>query len=732
MEPSPGRCEHCGAPSAARFCCSGCAHVAELRTELASPEGEAAWIDCDLQGLHCSACVSLIEATFRTQTGAKEITINPALGRAALLVVPGFDLSGFAAALAPLGYRIGSAKKAETAGTQSLLLRLGICAALAMNSMAFSFAIYFGLSAKEGALFFAFGWINFALALASLAIGGTFFLANAWRAIRARTWHIDIPLALSVILAFFGATWVFFASGQGATYFDTFTAFIALMLVGKYAPARLVERNRATLLEDDGLSSLPQTRVQSGGFQRIEAGRIAVGDLLSFAPGDLVTVEVELRDNDALCSLDWINGEPAAVSFSRGARVPAGAFNAGYSAFTGVAASTLADSALARLLNKQSTEAKADQSLAAFSRLFVIAALALGVLTFFAWSFVDVERGVWAAISVLIVACPCAIGLGTPLAREMALRRLRRAGIFVRRDGTLDRLATVDSVVFDKTGTLTELQLSEASRVSLEALEPMQRVILNALINRSNHPVARCLRSGLRPTLPLACVVREAPGVGLEATFGDEVYTLGRAAEGDSATTFSVFRDGMRQVLATILVEEALRDDAPREVERLRNAGYSLAILSGDVQARVDGIAGRLALDRTRCVGMLSAADKAAWVRAHAEEHTLLLGDGVNDVQAIDAATCSGTPAIDRPFVPARADFYYRSNGIGSVREALSASKAYVAAKRFNYGFAAIYNLVMLSVAANGTMSPLIAAIVMPVSSIAIVLCNALIVRGRA
>ncbi|MCC6808796.1 MAG: heavy metal translocating P-type ATPase [Deltaproteobacteria bacterium] len=727
------RCLHCGSPSTDTYCCAGCRQASELGGALSVEEQEpdAAWLVCDVGGLHCAACVSLIEATFRAQPGAREITINPALGKAALLVDDrAFKLDVFARALDPMGYRIGVARKPEVPESRALLMRLGICFALAGNSMVLSFAIYFGLSPADRTLFLTVGFLNFTLAIASLFVGGSYFLRNAWQAIRARAWHIDIPLALSVVLAFGGATWIFFSSGFGATYFDTFTAFIALMLLGKYAPARIVEQNRASLLEDDGISSLPQTRMRGDEREQIAASEIVAGDTLVFAPGDLVSVDAVLLDAQALCSLDWITGEPRAVGFVRGERVPAGAFNVGDSAFAARAQTALVASPLPQLLAggaRTTSEKRQARSFATFSRVFVLAVLAIALVTFGAWAFFDVERGLWAAVSVLIVACPCAIGLGTPLAREIAARRLRSSGVFVRNERAFDALAAVETIVFDKTGTLTEISVSRETAAQLEALAGLHRPVLATMVNSSNHPVARAVRSAVDDTMRAPCKVREVPGLGLEAELGDGIVYRLKSAGGRTVFTID---EGLREdVLAEIDLDEVVRSDAMSEASRLRALGFQLGILSGDRQERVDAIAARLGFEGSRCIGELKPRDKAEWLSRHGDAHTLFLGDGINDVPAFEAAACSGTPAIDRPFVPARTDFYYRAAGLWPIREAITASRAYAGAVRFNYGFALVYNVVVLSVAAAGVMSPLIAAIVMPASSLAIVLCNALMMR---
>ncbi len=728
--PEPS-CEHCAAPVATgqRFCCEGCRHAASIAdsiTQAAEPPA-AAELACDLQGLHCASCVKTIETLFARQPGARHIRINPTLGQAHLSVEAAqFRFDAFARALSTLGYRLSPRRRPSASVHRSLLIRLGVCLALAGNSMVFSFAVYFGLAANDGALYQLIGGANLVLATLSLAVGGSYFIKNALASVRARVWHVDVPLALSVVLGYAGSTWVFFAAGGGATYFDTFTAYVALMLLGKYLPARMIERNRATLLEDDALCDLPQSKLIGGAVTRSTAGRVVTGDRLLVLPGDLLSVDARLCQPDALCSLDWINGEAEPISFSEGERVPAGAFNVGPSAFLAEACDDFAASRLHAWLGGPERESSMRDAqalwLERFARWFVAGVFAVGALTFVAWLPFDPERGLWATVCVLIVACPCAIGLGSPLALEMSLRRLRNAGVFMRRHQGLEKLAEVEAIAFDKTGTLTEIAPSPESSRAVALLAADDRAALAAISAESNHPAARAVRATLEDSVARSGIVREIPGRGL--CMND--YELVRS---DTFGHVLAFRRA-GQTLATLALDERLRADAASELRRLVARGYRLAVLSGDRHERVERLTSVLPIEPARCRGEQSPEEKAAWIAARPSEKTLVLGDGINDLPAFAAAFASGTPAIDRPFVPARSDFYYRARGLWPIREALAVARAYTFAVRFNYGFALAYNAFVLSLAATGRMTPLLAAILMPASSLFIVGLNALIV-GR-
>lgn len=678
---APARCLHCQAPLAASdvaggfyFCCRGCEHASALLTRLGAQSN--AGNRESLGGVACNACVPV---------------------------------------------------DAPSEESSSLLLRLGICLGLAGNSMAFSFAVYFGLDASAGSLFRFVGYANLVLATLVLLIGGSYFLKGAWRSLRARRFDLDVPLAMSVVLAYSGAVWVFFRDALGATYFDTFSAYVALMLVGRYLPARLIERNRHLLGSEDGLAALPQQMLDASGVVRTDvAGNVKRGSSLLVLPGDLFVVASSIT-TEALVTLDWLSGEPEPVSFSVGSTVPAGAINVGTSAVQAEALSDYSASPLRVMLDTADVESHArehsERAHQRFSQVFVFGTLAWAALTFAVWSRVDVQQGWFATICVLVVACPCAIGLGAPVALELTLRRLRNAGVFLRRPEALGRLASVDSVAFDKTGTLTELTVSESSLATIGELPRSHQLALATMCARSNHPVARAVRQALPDCAEAygTTPVIELPSVGLR--MGD--YVLRRDDAAGHRLVFTLHDS----VLAMIDLGEKLRADAVAETRALAQLGVSLAVLSGDRAARVSEVTQVLGLEDERIKSELSSAQKAQWITQHPAERVLVVGDGINDLAAFGVAHASGTPAIDRPFVPARSDFYYRARGLWPVREALLAARAYARAVRFDYLFAGAYNLIVLSVASLGLMTPLIAALLMPASSLLLVSANVLLVR---
>jgi P-type Cu2+ transporter len=345
----------------------------------------------------------------------------------------------------------------------------------------------------------------------------------------------------------------------------------------------------------------------------------------------------------------------------------------------------------------------------------------------------DVARSLEIVTAILTVTCPCAFGIAVPLAYEIVQARLRRAGLLVRSPGFLDRATSVTRVVFDKTGTLTTGVLRLTGKEQLDALSGDELRAMYNLAARSTHPKSIAVRralSGRSIAFDPALEIEEEPGRGLSLKSGDRVYRLGSSAfcapsanapfsaTGDVA--FSV--DGELRASFTTMEDE--RPDARAEIEALRSNGVDVWILSGDGRDRVLDLARAVGVPEDHAVAEQTPEDKAAWLSAHDRGDTLMLGDGINDSLAIAEAHCSGTPAVDRPFLAARSDFYLVTPGLGPVRSALDASQrlAFVI-KRILRG-AIAYNVIAIALAYAGLMSPLLCAVFMPLSSLTIILAT--------
>ena len=780
---APATCKHCGAPLTTSdasdvdgFCCIGCAEVHRLIADaglaryyaLGGGEGHPVvrvaadhkWrepiaarleastglstITLDVQGVHCAACVWLIEKLFARNAGATRVIVNPAIGSVELTVEKAFDLAKFVADVEAFGYRFGPPLKGASASQSDLVWRMGVCIAIAMNTMIFGVAIYCGLS--SGPVYRLFHALDFGLSLVSVLVGGTVFFRSAWQALRQRVLHLDLPIALGIALVFASSTYTYAARGGETSYFDTLNVFIALMLVGRFLQERVLAKNRAMLLASDGAEGLYTRRVgHDGTVALVRCTELAEGDVVLAGRGDIVPVESTLiEDEPAVFSLDWISGESAPRTFEPSATVPAGAFSQGTRAVRLRTLAAFDGSTLVPLL-RTSTRRDDDVSRSTswhkrLTGLYVAGVLAIAAAAFVGWLVAtgDLGRTLDVVAAVLIVTCPCAFGIATPLAYELAQGGLRRVGLFVRTPGFLDRAAEVTRIVFDKTGTLTTGKLIVENPEAIEQLSAEDRAHLFGLAVRSSHPKSCAIASAIErlgaPRFEVADV-RELTGKGMELRVqpGGQVYRLGASAWAIAPAKVSALellrssdvlftRDG--EVLAAFRIGEQLRADAVDEVRELQRAGYEAFIVSGDSADATKAMARAVAIPEAHAYGGRSPEGKAAWVRSHDAAKTLFVGDGINDSLIAEEAYCAGTPAIDRPFMASRCDFYFVTPGLRPIREALLTARRLARVVRRNLLVALFYNLITVGLAVAGLMTPLLCAVLMPVSSLSTVLAT--------
>lgn len=780
-------CEHCGTEFSAktaedRFCCRGCEYVAELISEQgfgqfydlkqgiavapvrsrpfeehdfswlvpkvaeaeqkAEAHHEPARLDLGLEGISCVGCVWLVEKLFARHSGSIRAAANPSSGRLHLEWVPGkCDIEPFLRELCQFGY---VAAPAGAAGgdheRRRLAARLGLCGAFALNTMGFSLPVYLGMPADfEFAALFKL--IAFLSATLSMLVGGGYFMDRAWRAVRAGSLHIDLPIALGLIAAYIGSITGWVLGSERLMYFDFVSIFVFLMLAGRYLQTTAVERNRRRIIRQQPVPEVvpmadePATTVACDG--------IVPGLRFLLGPGQALPVSGVLAVGEADFSLEWIHGEADPVRFTAGARLPAGAILLSRSPAVVEAHETWVDSLLAKL-TAPATGDRGSPGLDKLLRVYLGIVLLLGVAALALWGW----RGEWltgmqAMISVFVVSCPCALGVAIPLADDMAASAMERLGVFVRTATLWPRLQRVRRVIFDKTGTLTLERPVLENPETVASLDDAAALALARMTRGSLHPVARSLLEALgnRGQKLLAAYgdgeTREFPGLGVNLSSEDGKWSLGKVGwTGEKMDTLiaetsgsELRKDGLR--IAEFRFKESLRPGAVAMLRRLERGGLSLHILSGDHPEKVRLMAEALALPADQAVGGLSPEQKAERVRALDRQDTLYLGDGANDSLAFDASLVTGTPVVDRSLLESKADFYTLGSGLAFLPGLLAASSARALAVRSAFGFAMIYNLTTVAFSMAGKMSPLLAAILMPLSSIASILIVASISRGK-
>jgi len=608
-------CRHCGAPLedtrsiASGFCCAGCAYVHRLVHEhdlagyyrlkdtLTPPADPAifeprdySWLEeaqrdaerasakpgahpeliLNIQGISCAGCVWLIERLFHQQPGGRDCNASAQYGTMRLRwTAGGFCAADFARKLQSFGYLVGP-NDPERADPESrdLVRRLGLCAAFALNVMLFTLPSYFGM---ERTFPYAglFGLLSLGFATLSFLVGGSYFIGRAWQAARAGLMHIDLPIAIGVTGAYLGSLYGWVSGRERFVYFDFVATFILLMLVGRWAQTFAVERNRCRLLRSQPAAQ--KLRLADG--SEIPREKIGAGAQFDVAPGQTVPVEARLAEGECLFSFASINGESEPRLLRRGQRVLSGAINLGRAPARMDALESWQDSLLARLLKPGERAGRRQRMLERVVRGYLAGILvaAAGAGAYWWMSTGDAPKTWSVVIAVLVVSCPCAIGLAFPLADEMATTALRRRGIFVRENDLWASLSRVKKVVFDKTGTLTFENPTLLNPEAILALDGSSRAALFSLVRESAHPVSQCLLANLAAIgglEPLPGEVRETPGYGVELG----PWSLGRPGwrgKGDAAqrgaTEFAL--NGGTQAL--FLLSDEARPDARGEVAAL-------------------------------------------------------------------------------------------------------------------------------------------------------------------
>lgn len=756
-------CKHCGAPlidaamEKSGFCCAGCAYVHRLvhesgldayyriKDEITPPADatvfqprDFSWLaeaqtlsetdaeagqkppvlELDLQGVSCAGCVWLIERLFQQEPGARDIEANAQLGRVRLRWLPGkFSATDFARKLQSFGYTLGPAGENEAAPeSRRLVKRIGLCTAFSMNVMLFTLPVYFGM---ESTFAYArlFSLLSLAFGTLSLLVGGSYFLSRALRALREGMMHIDLPIAIGIIGAYLGSLYGWLIRDERFIYFDFVSAFILLMLVGRWAQTAAVERNRRRLLQQQAAPG----RVRLADGCTLPVAQLRKAQSFIAPSGQTVPVDARLESAAATFSLASINGESEPRLYRAGQTVPSGAIHLGRADISLTALQNWPESLLAQLLASADRTQPRQLFLEKIIRGYLIGILVLalggGCLWWFATG--DALR-TWSVVTaVLVVSCPCALGLALPLGEEMAIVALRRCGVFVRNEQVWARLDRVKKIVFDKTGTLTLETPVLQNPGAIAALTLESRTALHTLVRDNPHPLSQSLLASLLATG--ACDTlpgepREQIGDGVELG----AWALGRAGWRDRAepaqggTVFS----HQGKSLAVFHFTDAPRAGAAEELAALQAQGFSVYILSGDLREKVSRMAATLGLSPTHAFGELTPQDKAIWLAAHAPHDALMLGDGANDSLAFDRALCRGTPVIHRGLLEQKADFYYLGRGLGGIRALFHVNRVRHRMQTRILGFSIIYNLLAVSLALTGHMNPLLAAILMPASSL--------------
>ncbi len=698
--------------------------------------------------VHCAGCIARIERTLRAEAGVTGARVNLGTRRLSLEWRAGeTDPRKLMGIVAALGYPVApfeaeSADSPAHVAEKELLRSLAVAGFAAGNVMLLSVAVWAGaFSDMEAATRDLFHWLSALIALPAVVYAGQPFYAGAWRALRAGAMSMDVPISVGVILASAMSLFETVRGGEHA-YFDAAVTLLFFLLVGRYLDLRARAQARSTAENLLALGKTAAMVLEADGSRRsVPAADLFPGMRVLVMPGDRVPADGVLEDGTTEVDTSLVTGETLPVKVTVGDRLFAGTLNLTTPARVTVTAAGK-DTLLAEIVRLMET---AEQGRARYvrladrvSRLYAPMVHILAVLAFAGWVLVGGlawQEALLIAVAVLIITCPCALGLAVPVTQVVASGLLLRRGIVVKSSDGLERLAGVDTIVFDKTGTLTlgrpELAANDVPEEDLK--------LAVSLACLSRHPLSRALtRAAGRLSVPAAHDVREVPGYGLEGRVGGGILRLGnrdwcgvageRAVDGGEGPELWFSRMGCPP--RRFVFVDPPRPDAAATVERLKSAGYRIELLSGDRAPTVARVAASVGIDEWRAACL--PADKVARLTELARDgrKVAMVGDGLNDAPALAAGFVSLSPASAADISQTAADLIFQGDGLAPVATAFATARATGRVVRQNLTLAILYNLLAVPIAMAGLATPLVAAVAMSSSSL-LVTVNALLLRLR-
>ncbi len=683
-------------------------------------------------GIRCAGCVAGIERAAGAVPGVAHARVNVTARRVTIRHLPEVEGETLIAALAGAGFEAqradaeaapGSAAAAEKREFDRLIKALAVAGFGSMNVMLLSVAVWSG---AQGATRDLFHWLSALIALPVVAYSGRPFFASAWKALRQGRTNMDVPIAIGVALVTALSLYETSQSGRHA-YFDGATMLLFFLLAGRVLDAMMRARARAgveALLSRAGPGA---TLVEANGATRWVAARsLEVGDTMRVAAGEAFAADGVVRDGASLVDLSLLTGESVPEAVGVGERVLAGSINLDRPLTVEVTAvgEELTIAAIARAMeDAQQGRSRYVRIADRAARLYAPAVHTLAALAFLGWlvAGAGIHTAITVAAAVLIITCPCALGLAVPAAQVVASGALMKRGVLVKDGSALERLAEVDHALLDKTGTLT---LGEPRPTGLDALDAQQQGIALALARSSRHPLSRGLAQALAARGVRAADVTdiaELPGEGVSGTWNGQRVALSRA-EGSATLACELVLADKRMRLP---FADPLRPDAREAIAALRGLGIESALLSGDQPEPVASAANSVGVPVAAAAATPQQKLDLITARAAAGQRLLMVGDGINDGPALAAAHASLAPGSASDVSRAAADAVFTSDALMPVADAVRIARATMRVVRQNFVLAIGYNILAIPLALMGLVTPLIAALAMSGSSI-IVVGNAL------
>ena len=714
--------------------CPGCLAVPlALDTAAARP----ATLILSLPNVHCAACIGSIEAGLSAVPGVQTARVNLTQKRARIVAAAGVTAAELVAALARIGHEAHELDAAALSATHSdrqgrdLLLRLAVAGFAMMNVMFLSVAVWSGADDQSRRVFH---WISAGIAVPTIAFSALPFFRSAWASLRVRRLGMDVPISVAILLA----TMISVSEtmqGGAVAWFDAAVTLTFFLLAGRY----LDHRTRAAARSAAGVLSaleVPRAlRLGPAGPQSVAVDTLFPGDLLLVRPGGRMPVDGVVTEGRSELDRAILTGETTPVYAGPGSLVAAGETN-----LTGPLTLRVThagrDSSLHRMADlvavAEASRGRYTSLADKAAQIYVPVVHLLSLGAFIGWLAVtgDARLALNIAVAVLIITCPCGLGLAVPAVVTAASGQLFRRGLLIKNATALERLASATVVVFDKTGTLT---FGVPDVAGLAGYSDDQLAVARALADGSAHPLAQALAGALALPLARAITARgiapapvtamtEVPGCGVIGLWQGRQVRLGRAewlgavAAETTATHLQIGTDDP----VTFRFTDRLRPGAAQAVAGLKALGLRVMLMSGDSDAPVEDLAGRLGIDAFQSrLTPLQKAEQIAGLAAQGDR-VLMIGDGLNDTAALAAAHVSIAPASALDAARAAADIVLLGTDMAPIADAVRLARVAVQRMRQNFAISIAYNVIAVPFALLGFATPLLSAVAMSLSSISV------------
>ena len=735
----------------------------EVQEEYVDTLGETRNINLLVEGIHCAACVWLIETTLRRMPGVLEAKVNLS-GRRLHVRWDNAQasLSSILKRLGGIGYAAvpfdpeaaeGSLKKEN----QKLLYRMAFAGFAMMNLLWISVSLYAG--ADQGQFRGLFQWVGFAIATPTILYAGYPFFKGAWTGLRNLHLGMDLPIAIGAITTYFYSLYVTVGGVKtGEVYWDTVVNFLFVILVGRYLEA--ISKRQAVASTQRLLDLQPKgaTVLRDGKEELLPIRAVKKGEIVLVRPGQKIPVDGVVVEGISAVDESMLTGESEPCDKTIGNQVAAGTIN-GYGVLHVKVEGLLKETALGRIIrlveeaqaSKAPIQCIADQIVPWFVGVTILLALA----TFLWWVSTDFELALMAATAVLIITCPCAFGLATPMSIAVASGLGARHGILVKTGEVLETLSSIKHFVFDKTGTLTEGKMTISTIQTVDhqwnlgdddmpvAVKELLGDLL-AMERYSEHPTAAAIiacgrGAGLTARDRQVSDFQNSPGNGVAATVDGHRILAGNPSwmEKNGVSPQPLFDtvasrldeqgigslrcavDG--QEVALLAVEDRIREDAPQLIQTLKREGVRVTLLSGDRRSTAEAIGNRLGGMEVIAEVLPEEKDRVI-VELQSDHHKVgMVGDGVNDAPALVRADVGIAMGSGTDVSIASADVVLMSSELRKVKLAADLSRRTLRTIRQNIGISITYNLIMVPLAMAAIVTPLIAAVSMPISSLLVI-----------